>query len=514
MKNEKNDSVLKAGGKILSSSRTRTFIRGLIASALVLPMWVPAGTTSGAGTTLSEADAKRYIENFRVSIDGENKARIEGQVFGDCLKLKKKKLLEIREYTDSKGQKAFNILDSGYKACVNKRHPTELCATSIDPNACQAVTSPTIQVDTSSGTGSVQLLDVNPTTLQASLVEIARYETVEAVTRREETLKKEAAVEEAAVEAAAVESREASSREERSKKALDNQFDACRKSLSEIETARDAVGLIATRDGLDADAIDEMMAELDKAELKLFEKKIKKVRDQDDLDDLEDELADFADDKCDAREDLADKIEDNEDTDEDELEMAEDRADRQIDEIAGLFHQISVARVEIGREEAEDNESKRPDPLKENRLAAKSLARASKIDCLPRATKQELSRLQRDLSVDRCLQTAKLGSAYSFDLQLCQQNVMTGLNHDVARYCSGPSANGMECANARRAQTMLGQQIPALYNATVKQEQQQWQSLYQSNINPTQSTAASSMPLLPPGVGDSSYYWGGTKIGI
>ena len=510
MKNEKNDSVFKAGGKILSSSRTRTFIRGLIASALVLPMWVPAGTKSRAGTTLSEADAKKYIENFRVSIDGENNARIEGRVFGDCLKTKKNPLqLEIREYTDSKGQKAFNILDSGYKACVDKSHPTELCATSIKPDACQAVTSPTIQVDTSSGTGSVQLLSVNPTTRQASLVEIARYETAETLARRAETLKAEAAV-----EAEARESREASSREEWSKKALDHQFDSCRKSLSEIETARDAVGLIATRDGLDADAIDEMMAELDKAELKLFEKKIKKVKDQDDLDDLEDELADFADDKCDAREDLADKIEDNEDTDEDELEMAEDRADRQIDEIAGLFHQISVARVEIGREDADDKDSKRPDPLKENRLAAKSLARASKIDCLPRATKQELSRLQRDLSVDRCLQTARLGSAYSFDLQLCQQNVMTGLNHDVARYCSGPSANGMECANARRAQTMLGQQIPALYNATVKQEQQQWQSLYQSNINPTQSTAASSMPLLPPGVGDSSYYWGGTKIGI
>ena len=510
MKNKKKESILKAGGKLLSSTRTRTFIRGLIASALVLPLWVPAGTKSDAGTTLTEADAKKYIENFRISIDGDNKARIQGQVFSDCLKTKKKPLqLEIKEYTDAKGHKAFNILDSGYKACVEKTHGTELCATTIKANACQEITSPSIQVDVSSGVGSVQLLVVNPSTRQASLVEVARYETPEAVAQREETLRVQATA-----KVVAEEKQAAKAREERSKKALDNQFESCRKSLSEIETARDAVGLIAARDSLDADAIDEMLAELDEAELKLFEKKIKKAKDQDDLDDLEDELADFAEDKCDAREDLADKIEDNEDTDEDELEMAEDRADRQIDEVAALFHQISVARVEMGREAADDKDSKRPDPLKENRMAAKSLARAAKIDCLPRATKSELSRLQRDLSVDRCLQTAKLGSAYSFDLQLCQQNVMTGLNHDVARYCSGPSANGMECANARRAQMMLGQQIPALYNATVKQEQQQWQALYQSYVNPTQSASTSTPPLLPPGVGDSSYYWGGSKIGI
>jgi|GEM_PF-4205408 len=510
MKNEKKDSVLKAGGKLLSSSRTRTFVRGLIASALVLPMWVPAGTTSSGGTTLTEADAKKYIESFRVSIDNDNKAQIQGQVFTDCLRTKQKKLqLEIREYVNAEGRKAFNILDSGYKACVDKKHSRELCATTTLKNACQEITSPSIQVDVSSGIGSVQLFVVDRATRQASLVEVARYETAESVAKREKTLRVEAAA-----KVAAEEKKAEKSREERSKKALDHQFESCRKSLSEIETARDAVGLIATRDGLDADAIDEMLAKLDQAELKLFEKKIKKAKDQDDLDDLEDELADFADDKCEVRDDLADKIEDNEDTDEDELEMAEDRADRQIDEIAGLFHQISVARVDIGREEAEGNDSRRPDPLKENRLAAKSLARAAKIDCLPRATKSELSRLQRDLTVDRCLQTAKLGSTYSFDVQLCQQNVLTGLNHDVARYCSGPSANGMECANARRAQMMVSQQIPALYNATVKQEQQQWQALYQSYVIPTQSASTSTPPLLPPSVGDSSYYWGGSKLGI
>ncbi len=502
--------------------RRKAFVRGVVASAMMLPMWVPAQTSqAGNATSLGVEEAQKYIRDFSIQVS-DQQASITGQIFKDC-----QKQLEIRAFEEASGsQDNFVLLDKGkFKSCMEK-HKAESCLTAKQ-GSCVHVTGPKLTIDgeeaeihliqTIDGKDRVSKLATfeserhRAARLEAEKAEAAKAEK-EKQARDAQTASRDAEIREKQA------ARDTASREKQAARAevraLEKQFESCRKDMNEIELAREAVGQLANLKNLDASAMDEMLAELDKAEIAAFEKKIRKARDADNLDDLEDQLVDFADAKCEQSDRLAEDLESAQDSEDDvednsdAIERAEARMERQIDEVAALFHQLAVKRVTLGREDSD--EDSRPDPIAENRAAAKTVELARKIDCLPSKTKTELNRIQRDLSVDRCTTIAQQGSAYAFDLQQCMQNVSYGLTMDVQKYCAGSSANGMDCASARRAQVTVSQQIPNLYNQAVKKEQAQAQALYQSFSAPP-ATATSGMPLLP-NTGGSGYSWNGTQL--
>ena len=496
--------------RLWTHENKQAFVRGVIASAMMIPMWVPAQTSQAASaTTVSAEDAQKYIRDFEIQVTGDQ-ASISGQIFKDC-----NKQIEIRAFEEASGSKDnFVILDKGkFKSCMEK-HKSESCLTA-KAGSCVNVTSPKITLDDVAEIHLIQTVDGKD-----QVVKLASYESdAHRLTREgEEKKARDTAQAQAAAKAQQEAARTEDSRQKAAARAevraLEHQFESCRKDLSEMEMAREAVGQLGNLKNLDASAMDDMLAELDKAEIDAFEKKIRKARDADKLDDLEDELVDFADAKCEQSDRLAedlDAAQDSEDDAEDSsdaIERAEARMERQIDQVAALFHQLAVKRVNLGRESKD--EGSHPDPIAENRAAAKTIELARKIECLPRQTKTELNRIQRDLSVDRCTTIAQQGSAYAFDLQQCMQNVSYGLAMDVQKYCAGAGANGMDCASARRAQMTVSQQIPNLYNQAVKKEQAQVQAMYQSFSAPP-ATATSGMPLIP-NTGGSGYSWNGTNL--
>ena len=458
--------------------KAKVFIRGLLASALILPLWAPVAVASPRGT-LNQAEAARYIRGFEIRQAGAT-AQVAGQVFSECAAH-----LEVRAEESYQGsQDNFLLIDKGdFKTCMDT-HASEDCSIA-EEGSCSAVTSPTLSLE--GDRGEIHLVSIRDG--QRSSETLGSFESSSARTARqaEETRRRDA---EAAQRARTEETR----RNQLEVRRLQAEFRSCRDNLSEIETARRAVDGLRSLSVIDLDRASEMLTELDNAEITQFERRIRRADDVDALEDLREELGDFADDKCELADRLEDSYASDDETDVDDYDARRDSLARQVDRTAELYRQLAVRRVALGTTEGAENSGAQS--IAANREAAAIVGEAQDIDCLPRNTKRALSNYQRDLAVDRCSTIAQQGSAFAFDLQQCQQNLTVGLQQDVARLCQGPAANGMECASARRAQMVVSQQIPNLARQASQREQQQWQQMQQMMSAPP-TNASSGMPLMP-----------------
>jgi hypothetical protein len=470
------------------------WVNRTLATALVMPWLVPAALASN--TPLSLSQARSYIRGLELQVS-DQKLTIRGQVFADC-----NGLFEIRSVSDPNHPNSFAILDTGGFATCMEAHASQSCILAAN-GACVDVTR---ELPLTGEGGDIHLLASISNGLE-NFERVGSFETDSAQRTR-------VAAEQARAE------RESADRERRAEaearasriRRLEQKVQGCRGDLDEISEARRAVGALHSLDEVDAERMNELLAELDEAEIEQFQRRIRRADGEDEIEELLEELVSFADSKCDRGEELEDLLDSAREEQMDALEEQEEQLARQVDQTAELFRQLAVKRVEVSRDESSEGSTR--DPIRANRAAAAIVGEAQEIECLPRNTRRALSNYQRDLAVDRCTTIAQQGSAFAFDLQQCHQNLTAGLAQDVQRLCAGPAANGMECASARRAQMVVGQQIPQLVRQAQQREQQQWQQIQQQmmqSYSAPPATATSGIPLMPPS--STNLMWSGGAYG-
>jgi len=470
------------------------WVNRTLATALVMPWLAPVALASN--TPLSLSQARSFIRGLELQVSNQTLS-IRGQVFADC-----NGLFEIRSVNDSSHPNSIAILDKGGFATCMEAHASQDCAFEA-ADACVNVSSEAIRLH--GERGEIHLVSTRDG--QRNFESVGSFESDSARATRVAAERARAEGERADGERRA----EAEARASRIRR-LEQKVQGCRGDLDEIAEARRAVGALHSLDEVDAERMNELLAELDEAEIEQFQRRIRRADSEDEIDELREELVSFADSKCDRGEELEDLLDSAREEQIEALEEQEDQLARQVDQTAELFRQLAVKRVEISREESSEGATR--DPIRANRAASAIVGEAQEIECLPRNTRRALSNYQRDLAVDRCTTIAQQGSAFAFDLQQCQQNLTVGLAQDVQRLCAGPAANGMECASARRAQMVVGQQIPQLVRQAQQREQQQWQQIQQQMMqtySAPPATATSGMPLMPPT--STNLMWSGGTYG-
>jgi hypothetical protein len=125
----------------------KSWVKGTLATALMLPWMVPAALASN--TPLSLTQARSYIRGLELQISNQS-LTLSGQIFSDC-----NGLFEIRSVSDSRHPNSFAILDKGGFATCMEAHASQDCAFEA-ADACISVSSDPLQV--SGDRGEVHLV--------------------------------------------------------------------------------------------------------------------------------------------------------------------------------------------------------------------------------------------------------------------------------------------------------------------------------------------------------------------